>query len=631
MKTLIGTLQGNERGFGFAVTDAGDYYIAPRDLKGAMDGDIVEIIVLEAHDVHHPKSAAVRKVLTRANRTLVGTYRRGRRRDSVIPLNRRIPYEVLLLDRKKKRLDDHTRVVVEITDYPNAVHGPLGRVQTVLGKASDRGIDVLSVLYTLGIRPHFPKSVLAEAETVSNQPMDLNNRLDLRGKLIFTIDGADAKDLDDAVSVEPCDGGFLVGVHIADVSHYVTEKSRLDNVAFKRGTSIYPVDRVVPMLPKALSNHICSLHPHVDRLTLSVLMKVSEQGERLSYEIRPSVIRSVARLTYDQVQRVIDGDEKERGAHPDLTPSLDRLHTLAQTLRRARLAKGGLDFDLPEPKITLDKNGHVLSVEKAQIGTANQLIEEWMLMANQTVALHLRKNDLPGVYRVHESPDPAKLSSAEMVFAALGYPKLRSASSQDLAALLKRAEGKPEEATVHTLLLRSMAKARYSERPLGHYGLDMEDYCHFTSPIRRYPDLVVHRILKESLQGGLSRERKRALTEFTVVAAEQASKTELTAVEAERECVRIKMAEYMSHRIGEEFEGVIAGINNQGFFVQLPNTVEGMVRFANLPDYYRFDETRYCAVAEGRGRVLRLGDAVTVTVLSADVEAGRIDFGIYQN
>lgn len=629
MKTLIGTLQGNERGFGFAVTDAGDYYIAPKDLNGAMDGDLVEIGILESYDVRHPKSATVRKVLTHANRTLVGTYRRGRRRDSVVPLNRKIPYEVLLLDRKKKRLNDNTRVVVEITDYPNAVHGPLGRIQTVLGKATDKGIDVLSVLYTLGIRPHFPKSVLAEAEAVSNQPMDFTDRLDLRDKLIFTIDGADAKDLDDAVSIEPCEEGFLVGVHIADVSHYVTEKSRLDAVAFKRGTSIYPVDRVVPMLPKALSNHICSLHPHVDRLTLSVLMKVTPQGERLSYEIRPSVIRSVARLTYHQVQRVIDGDRQEREQHPDLTPCIDRLHGLAQTLRRARLSKGGLDFELPEPKITLDENGHVLSVEKAQIGTANQLIEEWMLMANQTVAYHLRKNNLPGVYRIHESPDPAKLASAEAVFIALGYPKLKSASSQDLAALLKRAKDKPEEATVHTLLLRSMAKARYSERPVGHYGLDMEDYCHFTSPIRRYPDLAVHRILKESLKGPLSADRKRTLTEFTVVAAEQASTTELCAVEAERECVRIKLAEYMSHRIGEEFDGMIAGINNQGFFVQLSNTVEGMVRFADLPDYYRFDETRFCAVGQRSGRILRLGDTVTVTMLAADVEAGRIDFGMY--
>ncbi|MBQ1935477.1 MAG: VacB/RNase II family 3'-5' exoribonuclease, partial [Clostridia bacterium] len=418
-------------------------------------------------------------------------------------------------------------------------------------------------------------------------------------------------------------------VHIADVSHYVTEKSRLDNVAFKRGTSIYPVDRVVPMLPKALSNHICSLHPHVDRLTLSVLMTVTVDGERLSYSIHPSVIRSVARLTYDQVQRVIDGDEKERAAHPDLTPCIDRLHILAQTLRQKRFSRGGLDFDLPEPKIILDSNGHVLSVEKTTIGTANQLIEEWMLMANQTVAYHLRKNDLPAVYRVHESPDPAKLSSAEAVFLALGYPKLRSASSKDLATLLRKTAGTPEEATIHTLLLRSMAKARYSEQPLGHYGLDMEDYCHFTSPIRRYPDLVVHRILKESLRGKLSAERLRTLKDFTVVAAEQASNTELIAVEAERECVRIKLAEYMSHRLGQEFDGVICGINNQGFFVQLPNTIEGMVRFSDLYDYYHFDETRFCAVGQRSGRVLRLGDTVTVTVLSADSETGRIDFGMY--
>ena len=629
MQVLQGTLQGNERGFGFAVTDEGDYYIAPRDLNGAMDGDSVEIGVLESFDPRHPKSAFVRKVLTHANRTLVGTYRHGRRHDIVIPLNRRIPYEIVITDRKKKRLNDNTRVVVEITHFPNAVHNPLGRVQTVLGKATDRGIDVLSVLYTLGIRPHFPKSVLAEAEEVSRQEMDFSGRLDLRDKLIFTIDGADAKDLDDAVSVEPCAEGFLVGVHIADVSHYVTEKSRLDNVAFKRGTSIYPVDRVVPMLPKALSNHICSLHPFVDRLTLSVLMKVTPAGERLSYEIHPSVIRSVARLTYDQVQRVIDGDETERSLHPDLTPCIDRLHALAQTLRQARLSKGGLDFDLPEPKITLDANGHVLSVEKSVIGTANQLIEEWMLMANRTVAYHLRKNEIPAVYRVHESPDPQKLASAEAVFTALGYPKLRSASSCDLAALLKRARGSAEEATIHILLLRSMAKARYSERPLGHYGLDMEDYCHFTSPIRRYPDLVVHRVLKESLKGGLSATRKKQLSEFAVVAAEQASATELIAVEAERECVRIKLAEYMSHHIGEEFDGVIVGITNQGFFVQLPNTIEGMVRFSDLYDYYRFDETRFCAVAERSGRVLRLGDPVAVTVLSADTETGRIDFGMY--
>lgn len=629
MKVLTATFQGNERGFGFGITEDGDYYIPAGETNGAMDGDTVELSVRPSNDPRHPKSAAVLRVLKHHNRTLVCTYRSGRRKSFALPLNRRIPYEIHLSDRKKKPLADRTRVVVELIDYPNRFRGPVGRIQSVLGKPTDRGIDVLSVLYEKGIRPYFPKSVLAEAEEVSRQPMDFSGRLDLREKQIFTIDGADAKDLDDAVSVEPCENGFLVGVHIADVSHYVTEKSRLDNVAFKRGTSIYPVDRVVPMLPKALSNHICSLHPFVERLTLSVLMEVDEKGELRSYEIAPSVIRSVARLTYDQVQKVVDGDKTERDAHPDLTPSIDLLHRLAQTLRQKRFARGSLDFDLPEPKIVLDEKGHVLSVEKEVTGTANQLIEEWMLMANRTVARHLKERGLPAVYRVHESPDPAKLASAELVFSALGYPKLKSANARDLNALLTRARGRAEEATVHTLLLRSMAKARYAAQPLGHYGLDMPDYCHFTSPIRRYPDLVVHRILKESLKGELSAGRKRELADFAVTAAEQSSATELVAVEAERECVRIKLAEYMSHRIGEEFDGVVSGINNQGLFVQLPNTIEGMTRFADMPDYYRFDETRCIAVGERSGKTYRLGQQVTVTVVSADTETGRIEFCIY--
>ncbi len=629
MKLLLGTFQGNERGFGFGITQDGDYYIPAGQTNGAMDGDTVELSVLPATDPRHPQSASVVRVTKRRNRTLICTYRSGRRRPFALPLNRRIPYEIQLSDRKKKSLPDRTRVVVELTDYPNRFRGPIGRIQTVLGKPTDRGIDVLSVLYEKGIRPYFPKSVLAEAEAVSRQPMDLSGRLDLRKKQIFTIDGADAKDLDDAVSVEPLGKGYLVGVHIADVSHYVTEKSRLDNVAFKRGTSIYPVDRVVPMLPKALSNHICSLHPFVERLTLSVLMQVDQNGEMLSYEIAPSVIRSVARLTYDRVQKVIDGDKSERDAHPDLTPAIDILHRLAQSLRKKRFARGSLDFDLPEPKIVLDENGHVLSVEKEVTGTANQLIEEWMLMANQTVARHLKERGLPAVYRVHESPDPAKLASAEQVFAALGYPKPKSANARDLNDLLVRARGRAEEATVHTLLLRSMAKARYAAQPLGHYGLDMSDYCHFTSPIRRYPDLVVHRILKESLKGPITAARKRELADFTITAAEQASATELIAVEAERECVRIKVAEYMSHRIGEEFTGIVSGINNQGLFVQLPNTVEGMTRFADMPDYYRFDDTRYLAVGERSGKTYRLGQQVTVTAVSADTETGRIEFCIY--
>ena len=629
MQRILATFQGNERGFGFAVTEDGDYYIPAGLTGGAIDGDTVEIAVTASRDPRHPKSAEVLRVTRRHHRTLVCTYRCGRRRAFALPLNRRIPYEIQLSDRKKKPLADRTRVVVELLEYPTRFRGPVGRVQTILGKPTDRGIDVLSVLYEKGIRPHFPKSVLREAEEVSKQPMDFSGRQDFRDKQIFTIDGADAKDLDDAVSVEPCENGFLVGVHIADVSHYVTEKSRLDNVAFKRGTSIYPVDRVVPMLPKALSNHICSLHPFVERLTLSVLMQVDKDGNLQSYEIAPSVIRSVARLTYDQVQKVIDGNKAERDAHPDLTPAIDILHRLAQALRKKRFARGSLDFDLPEPKILLDEKGHVLSVEKEVTGTANQLIEEWMLMANQTVAKHLKGKGLPAVYRVHESPDPAKLASAEQVFAALGYPKLKSANARDLNDLLTRARGRAEEATVHTLLLRSMAKARYAAQPLGHYGLDMSDYCHFTSPIRRYPDLVVHRILKESLKGELSASRKRELSDFAITAAEQASATELVAVEAERECVRIKLAEYMSHRIGQEFDGIVSGINNQGLFIQLPNTIEGMTRFADMPDYFRFDETRYLAIGERSGKTYRLGQQVTVTLVSADTETGRIEFYIY--
>lgn len=630
LERTLATFSGNERGFGFAVTEDGDYYIAAKNVNGAMDGDQIEITILHAFDARHSKSAYVRAVCNRAHRSLVGVYHRGRRNDYVLPLNPKIPYRILVPIQKKRPPED-ARVVVTLSGYPGAVRPATGRIQAVLGKATDVGIDVLAVLYTFGIHPRFSRAVVEEAERVSREEMDCTNRLDLRDNVVFTIDGADAKDLDDAISVEETETGFLVGVHIADVSHYVTEKSRLDEAAFQRGTSVYPVDRVVPMLPKALSNHICSLHPHVDRLTLSVLMTITPEGECLHYEICPSVIRSVARLTYVQVQRVIDGEKQERAAHPDLTPKIDCLHRLAQILRKKRLSAGALDFTLPEAKIILDTAGKAVAVEKAEVGTANQLIEEWMLMANRTVAAHLHKRDLPGVYRIHESPEPQKLAEAEQVFSALGYPPLLNDQPEELARLLQRIKGTPEEATIHALLLRCMSKARYAQKPLGHYGLNCTDYCHFTSPIRRYPDLMVHRILKESLAGTLSPERSEKLREYCARVAIQASETEQCAAEAERECVRMKKAEYLSLHIGEIFWGTVCGISPQGFFVQLPNTIEGMVRFSGLSAYYVLDETRYCVSQEESGRVLRLGDTVCVTVLAADAKTGRIDFGWDEN
>lgn len=483
-----------------------------------------------------------------------------------------------------------------------------------------------------GYTTRFSLAVAEEANAFPPvlSPTDLEGRRDLRGDTILTIDGADAKDLDDAISITKAkDGSFCLGVHIADVSHYVTVGSALDEEAFTRGTSVYLVDTVVPMLPTQLSNGICSLHPDVDRLTLSVFMTISKGGDVVSYEICPSVIRSKARMTYAKVTEILDGTMAARNQYRDLIPTFERMRELALLLRDRRMERGAIDFDIPEAQVTMADDGTVADIGIHPITVSNKIIEEFMLIANETVAKHLVENRLPGVFRVHEPPDEAKAEAFGQLVRGLGYPfrAKKEILPKTMQQLLFRAEGSPQMPVISTMMLRSMMKARYDGENLGHFGLAADYYCHFTSPIRRYPDLMVHRILKESLERKMSTNRRREYDVLTRTAAQQSSQTEADAVMAERDFVDGKMCEFMQDKVGMQYPAIICSVTSFGFFVQLPNLVEGLVRMVDLKDdYYLFDETRMVLVGKRGGRCFQMGQQLSVRLAKVNVELNQIDF-----
>lgn len=628
-----GHIMGNPRGFGFFVPEDGtaDAFVGPRNLMGAMHMDRVLCEVFPSQKPDQGPEGKVLRILERANVTVVGTYLAG---SLVTADNPKIADGILVSPDDALGATAGDKVVTEIIKYPTSDEAARGRVIEVLGAKGDVGVDVLSIIRSYSLPEAFPPPVKNAASRVKKQleEGDAEGREDLRDLMLFTIDGADAKDLDDAVSLETTeDGLYRLGVHIADVSHYVRTGSVLDQEAYKRGTSVYLADRVIPMLPEQLSNGICSLNPDVDRLAFSAFMEINDQGEVLSCRLTESVIHSKARLTYSEVSQMLKGGDPELiQRRQAVYPTLKAMEQLCHILREKRTRRGSVDFEFDEAKIILDDQGHPVDIQLRENDIANQLIEEFMLCANESVAKMAVEKKIPIMYRVHELPDPDKLSAFGAFLAGIGLKlpgaNLGKVDPKQLQQLLGRISGTDQEAMISRLMLRSLQKARYCEENLGHYALAADNYCHFTSPIRRYPDLVTHRALKRYLHGGLKGKGRTNLVRMMPEMAQQCSLREKQAMEAERAVDDLKKAEYMADHVGESFDGVVSGVTAYGYYVALPNTVEGMVRLQSLEQPFQYDEDHYCLIGASTGRRITLGDKVRIRVLAADLINRRVDF-----
>ncbi len=633
---ITGTLDGNERGFGFVVTKdktRGDIFIPAENMNGAMHGDKVIATITRRQEEGKREEGEIIRILERSNKTIVGTFEDNKSFGFVVPDNHKIGYDIFIPKSRANNAKTNQKVVVEITTWPEARRNPEGKVVEVLGYLSDKGTDILSIIRQFNLPEEFPTKVQEYANNIEQEvdPVEANKRVDLRYLNTFTIDGFDAKDIDDAVSIELKENGnYYLGVHIADVAHYVKEKSVLDNEALQRGNSVYLIDRVIPMLPKELSNGICSLNPDVDRFTLSVMMEIDKKGKVVDHEIVEGVINSKQRLVYDHVSDFLENDDEEaKQKLSKVAKELKLMEELCHILHEKRERRGSIDFEFPETKIILDEKGIPVEIRKEERRIANRLIEEFMLVCNETVAERFFWAEIPFLYRTHDEPSSEKIEAFSKLIHNFGY-SLKGQNEvhpKELQLLTKEIKGKKEETLISTLMLRSLKKAIYSNESGIHFGLAAEYYSHFTAPIRRYPDMVIHRIIKAYLNGKLSHKLQEKLEVNLPEIAEHTSMTERRAEEAEREVEDMKKAQYMTKYIGEEFEGIISSLTKFGLFVQLENTIEGLVHFNNmLDDYYHFDEEKYYIIGERTNKQYRLGDSVRVRVLDADVVKRNIDF-----
>ena len=636
MNLLVGKLQGNDRGYAFLIPDeedATDIFIPADGLNGAMHGDRVFARISNKATGERRAEGEVVRIIERVNQTIVGFYESSGNFGFVIPDNKKIGGDIFIALENTNGAKQGDKVVVNITKWPDSRRNAEGKIIEVLGSKSDVGVDILSIIRAHNFREEFPDEVNNQAENIPDTVTEemLKGRRDLRNIRMVTIDGEDAKDLDDAVSVERLpDGLYRLGVHIADVSHYVTEGSPLDREALKRGTSVYLVDRVLPMLPRKLSNGICSLNPQVDRLAFSVFMDIDKNGKVHNHEIFNSVIKTSERMTYKNVYKILVDKDKDLIERYDyLVDDFKTMEELASILRKKRFERGSIDFDFVETKVILDEKGKPIEIKPYEITIANKIIEEFMLICNETVAEHFFWANVPFVYRVHEDPDPDKMESFNEFIHGLGYSVkgIRKIHPKALQELLEKVKGTSQERIISTVMLRSLRKARYHYESLGHFGLAAKYYSHFTSPIRRYPDLIIHRIMKEFLSGRLTEEKQEKLAENLVEITRLCSERERASDEAERETIDLKKVEYMRSHEGEVFEGVISGVTSFGMFVELKNTVEGLVRLSSLEDdYYIFNEKTYSLVGERTRKVYSIGDIVNVLVARADVLSRQIDF-----
>lgn len=636
---VTGILSKHKKGFGFVMPDEGsfdrDIFISPSDMNGAMEGDRVEVDLIPEYLWEQSPQGIITKVTDRKLKEVAGFFDKGKKFGFVVPVDRKHNEDIYIPKKAFSGAKNGDIVVAAITGYPDRKNSAEGKITGILARAGEPGGDIKAIIRQRGLFFTFPSKAAAQAKAISKAGVgeqDMAGRRDLRGENIITIDGADSKDFDDAVSVKRLDNGnFLLGVHIADVSHYIGEDSPLDKEALKRGNSVYIINQVVPMLPKELSNGICSLNEGEDRLTLSVDMEITPEGDITEHNIYESVIRSKHRMVYTDVSDIIENDDRELAAkYSDIYDMLMDMKELAQILRSKREAAGSLDFDLDEAYITLDEKGVPVSVNLCERRTANRMIEEFMLAANKTVAEQFFWLELPFVYRVHEKPDAEKMQEFRTFLMGLSI-RLKGEGGnihpKALNEVLEQVAGTSYENVVNTVMLRSMKKAFYSTECEGHFGLSMKYYCHFTSPIRRYPDLIIHRIIKEYLHGGIDDERIAVLSKKTQEAAETSSVTERAAIELERDVEKMKKAQYMSYHIGESFEGVISGITGYGMYVELENTIEGLVRLDRMyDDYYDAYPEQYRIVGQRTNKVYSLGQRVSIIVSDADYYEGTIDF-----
>lgn len=637
------TILANPNGYAFArpVNGGADIFISERNMNGSAHGDTVIVKTEQkkrgqnfrgkgARNARGKDEGTVIRILERGFKTIVGTLSPTSGGAIVVPDDQRFADSIFVPANKMSGVSGVNKVVLKINEYPSRTRMSQGEVVEVLGDPRSFKVTTLSMIRSFGLIEDFPQAVLDEAEKLNTPVTEemMKGRRDFRNELTITIDGEDARDFDDAISLSMKGENYVLKVHIADVSHYVTENSEIDKEAFRRGTSVYFPDYVLPMLPKSLSNGICSLNPQEDRLTMSVIMQFDKNGNILDYDICEGVIRSDFRMTYTKVTKIFNGDSELRKQYAVLLPMLEKMAELAKLLLKRRDSAGQLDFDLPEAQINVDEEGRITEIFKKPRDLSDRLIEQFMVVTNEVVARHSKHMEIPFVYRVHEEPTFERVKAFRSFVSSFGL-KLETGNQgsepKDFQKLLLEIKGTPQSEPISKIMLRSMQKARYDSQPLGHFGLALKDYCHFTSPIRRYPDLVIHRILKYLLHGQLSPNKLKVLESFVAEASEQSSITERTADEAERAVDDLKKAEYMSERIGEIYEGKISSVLESGIFVELENTIEGFVYVENLPDdHYIFDQTRYMLV--GKRNRFTLGEKVTIKVDSVDMNTRHIDF-----
>lgn len=637
MGYFVGKFVSHRKGFGFVESDeeyTQDLFIPSSEINGAMHNDrVMAEIITPATDERRAEGKII-KVVQREVTHIVGVFQPNRNFGFVIPDDKKFNKDIYIPKKFFSGARENDKVVCEITVWPQEDRKPEGKVIEILGQKGERVVEIHSIVKAHGLPEEFPKKVLDEAENVAVEipQEEIERRFDIRDLKTFTIDGDDAKDLDDAVSIDVLpNGNFKLGVHIADVTHYVKEKSKLDKEALKRATSVYLVDTVIPMLPKTLSNGVCSLNPFEDKLTLSVFMEIDDKGNVVKYDIKETIINSKARMTYTEVSDILENDdEKLKETFSNLVEEFKNAETLARILMGRRKKRGAIDFDFPEAKIILNGDGEVVDIKEYERRISNKIIEEFMLISNETIAEHYFWLELPFVYRIHETPSVEKMQNLSKFVSTFGYTikgDMENVHPKELQGIVQKIKGKREEAAISTIMLRSLRQAKYSPECVGHFGLAAKYYSHFTSPIRRYPDLQIHRIIKEQLNNKLSHKRIDQLKNIVEYSSVQSSERERSAELAERDVKDFYKCLYMYDKVGEEFDGIVSSVTSFGMFVELPNTVEGLTRLANMKDdYYIYDDYTYTIMGERTKKTFRIGDAVRIKVDNVNIDLREIDF-----
>lgn len=639
MGLFVGKFVSHRKGFGFVESDeefTQDLFIPANDINGALHNDRVMAEVVTPATEDRRAEGKVIKIIKREVTRIVGLFQENKSFGFVVSDDKKFNQDIFIPKRFFAGAKNDDKVVCEITVWPQENRKPEGKIVEVLGQKGERGVEIDSIIRAHGLPEEFPKKVIEEANHVAEQDLgdEIGRRVDLRDLNIFTIDGADAKDLDDAISIEVLpNGNYKLGVHIADVTHYVKEKNKLDKEALKRATSVYLVDKVIPMLPKQLSNGVCSLNPLEDKLTLSCFMEIDQHGKVVNSEIVETVINSKARMTYTEVSDILEkDDEKLKKTFAAQVDDFITAEKLARILMERRRIRGAIDFDFPEAKIILNGDGEVVDIKHYERRISNKMIEEFMLVANETVAEHFYWLQLPFVYRIHETPSLEKMEDLKKFIATFGYVikgDLENVHPKEIQGIVEKIKGTKEEESISTIALRSMKQAKYSPQCVGHFGLAAKYYCHFTSPIRRYPDLQIHRIIKEQLNNKINNKRQEQLAHIVEYASTQSSERERAAELAERDVHDFYKACYMADKVGQEFDGVVSSVTSFGMFVELENTVEGLIRLANMrDDYYIYNQETYTIMGERTHKTFKIGDTVRIKVDNVNVDFREIDFAL---